>query len=150
MVYRSLLLLRYLTRHSVYCCQTIDFVCALILPTLSLFETVWKCSIAFVWLLIHVRTLVNLYPPFWSTMAHSNAHTHTTIHNLHVTHKYACIFMHTTPHTGWILSSPYCKHNGSWQYCGDSPSGWDYSRPAEQGVHLSLTIKDHFCVQVYV
>ena len=37
-------------------------------------------------------------------MAHTNAHVHTTTHHVRVTHKHACIFTHTTPHT------PPCAH----------------------------------------
>ena len=78
----------------------------------------------------------------------SNAHVHTTTHtctcNTQIcmyiyAHDTAHAHMHTQHHVhaGWSRSSPWCKPGGSWQDCGDAPSGWGYSRPAEQGVICS-------------
>ena len=40
--------------------------------------------------------------------AYTNAHVHTTIHHVYVTHKHACIFTHTTPHTTMCIQDGGC------------------------------------------
>jgi len=123
---------------------------------LAIAKTVWVLFCACV---ITDSTLVDLYPPF-------GRHLHTWMHTLmymytqphkhaHATQKYGGTFTDTTPHThmhaqhhvhtGWILSSPRCKPGRSWQDCGHTPSGWGYSRPAEQGRKLFFCHKTVNC-----
>ena len=75
--------------------------------------------------------------------AHTNTHVHTTSHPCTFTHT-SHTHVHTRHHVhaGWIQSSLYCKPAGSRQDCGDAPSGWGYSRPAEQGGRLFFC---HLC-----
>ena len=64
------------------------------------------------------------------------------MYHLHTPMQYTNMYIHTQPctththhhvHAGWILSSVCCEPERSLQGCGEAPSGWGYSRPAEQG-----------------
>ena len=83
--------------------------------------------------------------------AHTNGHVHTTTHictcntNMHVhlriqNHTHTHMHKQHHVHAGWILSSLYFKPGGAWQDSGDVPSGWGYSRPAEQGGKLLFAL----------
>ena len=89
-----------------------------------------------------------MYPPFWM---HWQNCTHPCSCNTQT-----CMYIQTQPphvhtqhhlHIGWIISSLYCKPGGAWQGCGDTPSGWGYSRPAVEGGGLSLFV--HLSLVVY-
>ena len=84
-------------------------------------------------------------------MAHTNAHVHTTTHACTCNTQICMyIYVHNTTHThmhtqhhvhaGWNQFSLYCKPRGSWQGCGEAPSGWGYSRPAEEGGKLCSSV----------
>ena len=114
--------------------------------TRTIARTVW---VLFCTCVITDSILVDLYPSFGRhshTWMHTLMHMYTQPHtHAHATHKYTCTFTNTMPHThthmhtyhhvhaGWSQFSLYCKPEWSWQDCGDAPSGWGYSRPADQG-----------------
>ena len=69
-------------------------------------------------------------------------YTQPYIHTTHTTNHTQPPRTHTLHdvHIEWILSSLYCKPGGSLQGCGEAPSGWGYSRPAEQGGKLCSSV----------
>ena len=99
------------------------------------------------WLLIHLRIICRFVSTILNELVHQC--THKCIIHTHPCNTQTCTFTHNhhahihtlhDVHVGWILSSVCCKPRGSWQGCGEAPSGWGYSRPAEQGGKLCSSV----------
>ena len=87
-------------------------------------------------LLSKIQQMHTQLPPYATSHTCMYIHTYTHTH----THTHTQTHLHHHAHAGWILSSVWCEPEGAWQGCGDAPSGWGYSRPAEQGGKLFMSL----------
>ena len=78
-------------------------------------------------------------------MAHTNVHTHTTIHRAHVTLKYACIFTHTTPHTHTTV----CMQDGNCPLFYASQEGHDKTVEVLLQAGATVDLQDKVKVIIY-